>query len=272
MLGTALITSRGLWSSITALGDSAVLLPCVALVVLWLAIPSTTRRLALYWFLCVLTVAAVVCASKLAFMGWMISLPGSDFTGLSGHTTLSMMLWPALGALVGRRHSVSGQGMGVLLGLLLGIAIGWSRWVLHAHSMIEIVLAWVFGGGVSVGFLWHQRARWCLPERSYVAILSLALVLPFVYGDRFPSQAILGDIAKHLSGHPPYTRVDLIRFRHAQAGTRNTDNAGERAVVVMSRGSYNGLAETYHLIRGKNRERLTRSISQLRAGQFQREA
>jgi len=195
--------------SITNLGDSAVMLPCIALITLWLAIPAPTRGMAWRWLLVALGVVLLVTASKLAFMGWRLSLPGLDFTGLSGHSAIAAVVWPALGGLLGGRRSALWQALGVMLGVLVALTVGYSRLVLHAHSISEAVLGLLVGGGASLVFLYNYRVRWCLPERVYVALLSLLLVLPFVYGHRFPSESMLENIAHQLSGHPAYVRQDM---------------------------------------------------------------
>ena len=200
---------RQAWLAVTALGDSAVLLPCIALIALWLLIPAATRYLAWRWLVLVASVIALVAINKLAFMGWLVSLPGLDFTGMSGHSALAMLVWPALGALVGRRRGAAIQALGGLLGMLLALLVGVSRWVLHAHSPSEVLLGLALGALAGLVFLWRYRAVWCLPERGWVAVLSLLLVLPLVYGQRFPSVLLLSDVASQLSGHPAYTRHDL---------------------------------------------------------------
>lgn len=218
MIHAARFAGPDAWSLITALGDTAVLLPGIGLATLWLAVPATTRDLAVRWLVSTAVVAALVCATKIAFMGWLVSLPGADFTGISGHTAMAMMVWPSLGALAGGRGGRAWQRAGTLLGAVLGLAIGWSRYVLHAHSLVEVVSGWVLGGAACAAFLWRYRTRWVLPERLYLAVLSMALVLPWVYGDRFPSQQLLEAAVRHWSGHPAYTRADLLRARHLGRG------------------------------------------------------
>jgi len=205
-----LLSSAGqAWLDVTALGDSAVLLPCIALVALWLALPKPTRYLARRWLALVLVVIGLVALSKLAFMGWMVTLPSLDFTGISGHSALAMLVWPALAGLVGMRRGLLFQAIGVLLGVALALTVGWSRLVLRAHSPSEVVLGLLLGALAVLSFLWGHRHVWRLPERGYVALLSLVLVLPLVYGHRFPSVSLLSDVASYLSGHPAYTRHDL---------------------------------------------------------------
>jgi len=48
--------------------------------------------------------------------------------------------------------------------------------------------------------------------------------------------------------------------------TRRGDTEGERAVIILPLSTYNNMTETAHLLRGKNREHLMRSIAQLRNG------
>jgi len=205
------------WVDVTGLGDSAVLLPCIALVALWLGLPKATRYLAWRWLALVLVVIGLVALSKLAFMGWMVSLPSLDFTGVSGHSALAMLVWPALAGLVGMRRGLRFQALGVLLGVALALAVGWSRVVLHAHSPSEVVLGLLLGALAVLAFLWWHRHVWRLPERGFVAVLSLLLVLPFVYGHRFPSVSLVSDVASYVSGHPAYTRHDLQLFRRHAA-------------------------------------------------------
>ena len=209
------LADRATWMQVTALGDSAVLMPCIALIALWLLIPTQTRYLAWRWLGLVLLVAGVVVATKLAFMVWLLSLPGLDFTGLSGHSALAMLVWPALGALVGRRRGVRMQTLGAALGIALALLVGVSRVLVHAHSTSEAVLGLLLGAAAVIPFLWIQGDVWRLPERGYVAVLSLLLVLPLVYGHRFPSTPLLKDIAAWMSGHPAHTRHDLHVSRHA---------------------------------------------------------
>lgn len=218
-------SAHPLWVAVTNLGDSAVMLPCIALVALWLAIPEASRGLALRWLLLTLGVMGVVAASKLAFMGWLVSLPGLDFIGLSGHCAIAAVVWPGLGGLLGGRRSARWQGIGVGLGALVALAVSASRLAIHAHSVSETVLGTLLGGVGGAIFLIRYRAGWRLPERVYVALLSLLLVLPLVYGHRFPSEPLLAHLARQLSGHAAYQRHDLHRFRE-RAG-----NAAASAVL-----------------------------------------
>ncbi|MEW9624525.1 phosphatase PAP2 family protein [Rhodanobacter geophilus] len=196
-----ILLDRSTWLHLTALGDSAVILPCVALMVAWLLVSRATRGLALGWLLAVCGVGGVVVGSKLLFMVWGIGLPGLDYTGLSGHSAMAALSWPTLLALLagGARNGV--RLLAVAVGMLLAAAIAWSRVALDAHSIPEIVLGWSLGALASAAWLaWSWRA-WKLPLRAWPLLLSLLLALPWVYGQRFPSQQLLTRVASSLAAN-----------------------------------------------------------------------
>lgn len=200
---------RQAWTYITALGDSAVVLPCAVLIGLWLLILPRTRYLAWRWTMIVLAVVLMVVASKLAFMCWLITLPRLDFTGLSGHTAMAVMIWPAFGALLGGCRNAFAQVAGLVLGSLLALIVGLSRIILHVHSISEVTFGALISGITTFAFLWSHRAVWCLSEKFAVAGLSLLLVMPLVYRYQVPSEILLARAAYYMSGHPAYTRLDL---------------------------------------------------------------
>jgi hypothetical protein len=83
-----------------------------------------------------------------------------------------------------------------------------------------VVLGLLLGSVGTWCFLWRYRVRWRLPEQIYVALFSLLLVLPWVYGHRFPSLSLLSHAASELSEHPVYTRHDLHQSRAAIQASR----------------------------------------------------
>ena len=200
---------RQAWIHVTALGDSAVTLPCIGLIALWLLLSAATRGLAWRWLLLAAGVATVVAISKLAFMVWGVSLPGLDFTGLSGHSAMAALVWPALLGLLAGRGGKAWRLCGATLGALLAAAVAWSRVVLHAHSVSEALLGYALGAAFALWLLWRHGREWRLAWSPLLALLPLLLVLPFVYGRHFPSQDILVTIARHMADGPLHTRQEL---------------------------------------------------------------
>ena len=72
------------WQLISFFGDSTVLLPNSAALFIVLMLCKTSRLLAWQWSLLFGITGAIVCASKLAFMGWGLGIRELDYTGFSG--------------------------------------------------------------------------------------------------------------------------------------------------------------------------------------------
>ncbi|SVZ76387.1 PAP2 family protein [Klebsiella pneumoniae] len=80
------------WQLISFFGDSTVLLPSAAALFIVLMLRKTSRLLAWQWSLLFGITGAIVCASKLAFMGWGLGIRKLDYTGFSGHSALRGLL------------------------------------------------------------------------------------------------------------------------------------------------------------------------------------
>lgn len=108
------------------------------------------------WALLFGGVGAIVCASKLAFMGWGIGIRELDFTGFSGHSALSASIWPVMMWLLTGRFSTAVRKTAVLSGYALALLIGYSRTAIHVHSVSEVISGLALGAASSA-FLWLQR-------------------------------------------------------------------------------------------------------------------
>lgn len=187
------------WSSVTALGDSAVLLPCASLMLLSLCVAPPTRGLAWRWAALFLAVAGLVAASKLIFMSWGWGIRRLDFIGLSGHSAMASIVWPSLiGLLCGhapRRWRLAAWATGLLLALLVAV----SRLMLHVHSTAEVISGLIVGATAALAFLFRYDTRWQLSRIRWLLGVSILVILPLVYGHRFPSERILRVVAQQLS-------------------------------------------------------------------------
>lgn len=77
------------WQLISFFGDSTVLLPSAAALFIVLMLRKTSRLLAWQWSLLFGITGAIVCASKLAFMGWGLGIRESWITPASVATPRS---------------------------------------------------------------------------------------------------------------------------------------------------------------------------------------
>lgn len=196
-----------IWQRLTALGDLAVLLPCVLITAAWLAAKTETRRLAGTWLLFQLSIVAVVVGSKLLYMAWGIGIRAWDFTGLSGHSTMAATIWPCLfSALVPRTH----RWPGFAFGWGLAAWVAWSRIELGVHSMAEVLSGLAFGGCAALAYVRHMGSVWRFPARTYGAVLAMVVLILLVIGGRFPSERWLRSMAQFMSlHHTIYARRDL---------------------------------------------------------------
>jgi membrane-associated phospholipid phosphatase len=198
------------WTFITAFGDSAVLLPITLVIVIWLALFRITATLVWRWLFLLAAVGGLIAASKLAFMAWGIGIPSLDFTGVSGHSAMSAMLWPLLLALLGSGGKRYPRIIGAILGLLFAMAIALSRVVLNAHSWAEVLSGFVLGASAAVVFLSRLGSRWRIERPYWPPAVALLLVLSIAFGYRFPSERLLHGVAKHLNiDNAVHTRDDL---------------------------------------------------------------
>jgi membrane-associated phospholipid phosphatase len=199
------------WYFLTFFGDSMLLLPCSLILFIVLVVPPATRTAGWQWALIFGGAGGMVCASKLAFMGWGIGIESYDFTGFSGHSALAASIWPVfLWTLTGRfSHAV--RSMALVAGLVLPLTIGLSRLAIQVHSPSEVVSGLVLGYLASTLFLWLQRGK-PRPHLSWLRIIC-ALALPLaLMGNRqpAPTQGLLEHIATALAHiERPYTRADL---------------------------------------------------------------
>ncbi|HIH8839606.1 TPA: phosphatase PAP2 family protein [Escherichia coli] len=181
------------WQLISFFGDSTVLLPSAAALFIVLMLRKTSRLLAWQWSLLFGITGAIVCASKLAFMGWGLGIRELDYTGFSGHSALSAAFWPIFLWLLSARFSAGLRKAAVITGLLLGAA----------GSALFLVL--------------QKRTSDCdyktVPWGGIACLVMIPLIL-LHSGSKAPTQTLLGQIATAIGPlDKPFTREDL----HKQA-------------------------------------------------------
>ncbi|HBU2467183.1 phosphatase PAP2 family protein, partial [Klebsiella pneumoniae] len=183
-----------------------------------LMLRKTSRLLAWQWSLLFGITGAIVCASKLAFMGWGLGIRKLDYTGFSGHSALSAAFWPIFLWLLSARFSAGWQKAAVATGYILAAVVGYSRLVIHAHSVSEVIAGLLLGAAGSALFLLLQkRTSDCdyktVPWGGIACLVMVPLIL-LHSGSKAPTQTLLGQIATAIGPlDKPFTREDL----HKQA-------------------------------------------------------
>lgn len=163
--------------AVTDLGESTVLLSTAVAASGWFWL-SHQRQLALIWLFAIGGCAATMLALKLSFLtcGHLV-LHGAVHTP-SGHSAMSALFYGAAALTVQKispqaaRHPTLLQAIAVLMAL----AIGASRIVVHAHSPQEVVI------GLSVGFAWlgifalalrHSGPSATVPPAAVLCVLGI---------------------------------------------------------------------------------------------------
>jgi len=198
------------WTTITHLGNSMLLLPVALVLALWL-LAGGQRRRATVWALAFGAAVLLVLGSKLAFLGWGIGSAALDFTGISGHATLATAVL-TLGAWLPVAHrGPRVQAAGLAVGLALGVLVGWSRLVLHAHTPSEVVAGCTLGALAALApVAWPRRPAQALPHRWLPLALGAALLLLPQAGRPAEAHGLVVRMALALSGRDAVYRRAML--------------------------------------------------------------
>jgi len=150
---------------LTDFGDSAVLLPLSAVVLVWLL--STRSAPAAIWWVGVLAVfGGVIGGLKMLFFA---CPPAVDINSPSGHTGFSVLVYGGIAAIVAiQLRSVQARVAIMLATAVLMIGIAISRVILHMHSTSETVIGFLIGAAALGAFVFgyqrtHPRVRLMAP-------------------------------------------------------------------------------------------------------------
>ncbi len=208
------------WAQTTRLGEAQILLPAMAMTLLWLVRQRGGGRLALAWLGATLLAAAITTTSKIAFIGYGIGWAPLDFTGFSGHAMFAAALMPLLLRLAAGPRTRAGRRMVLTAGYGLALLVAVSRIQVGAHSVSEVVTGYALGALASA---WALRAgRWpALPLARWMPALLLAwAVLAVVGAPESRTHGLVTKLALAISGRPQaYQRWELHRD-HARQQAR----------------------------------------------------
>ncbi len=202
----------GYWHFLTRLGEAQNLLPAALLACLILLRQPSTRIFATAWLQALFLAALLTTASKLAFIGWGMGSALWNFTGISGHSMFAAAIYPLLAAALTSRFSPGWQKTVVLLSFALVILVGFSRIVVGAHTLSEVVAGLLLGAGVSFtvirqGGLPHTRMSYLIPT-----VVAAWLILTPIHAPQLQTHSAVTRLALYLSGSQhPYTRHELLQ-------------------------------------------------------------
>ncbi|MWL90792.1 phosphatase PAP2 family protein [Cupriavidus sp. SW-Y-13] len=225
------------WHLITFFGESTFLLPCAIFLYAWLRWRGATR-MAWHWLLAFSLTAALVLASKVAFMGWGVGSEAMDFTGFSGHSMMAASILPVLLYLA---MPVSRPGLSLVAaaaGVVLALAVGVSRLALHAHSPSEVISGLALGFCVSLPFIMRHGVPHGPMTMTLACVVLVSMPLLPVSHMTGTTHGLVTDLALFLSGRDrPFNRGEWSALppcttcRTGAAG----DTAGDRHRDEMNR-------------------------------------
>ncbi|CAB3760099.1 phosphatase PAP2 family protein [Paraburkholderia humisilvae] len=179
-----------LWNIFASVGDAAFTLPIALVCAIWLWFSA--RREAGRWILLLAIGMALVGATKILYAGCGIEIQSLHFRVLSGHTTLSAMVWTVAMSLLCRCAGGRAR-TGVIIGLLIGVLTAVARVFDDAHSVTEVIAGWVLGAALAIVFVRSfVRSRVKLAKPRFAA-LGLLLVASVAYGRHAPIQQMIED-------------------------------------------------------------------------------
>jgi membrane-associated phospholipid phosphatase len=183
--------------ALTGFGDTAVLMPLAAVMLLWLLVMRSPRG-AVWWAITVAFCVGMTALLKVSFCG---CPPTPDLHSPSGHTSLSTLVYGAMTLVTANETGGVRRIMAVSGGTGFILAIAASRLLLHAHSTAEVGVGLVIGTAALALFgLQYPRYRakemWLFP--LFVACAALVTVL---HGRELRAEEFLREMAGYLRIH-----------------------------------------------------------------------
>ena len=161
--------------ALTNFGDLAVLLPLIAVTLLWLRL-ARLQRDALWW---ALTAGFCMGATAILKVAFIVCPPAEALHSPSGHTSLSTLVYGGLALLA--TAELKGWRRGAIIAAAVaaigGIAI--SRVLLSTHSWIEVVFGLLIGSAALAVLAGRSlpRPQAGLPVGTLVLVAALVMAL-----------------------------------------------------------------------------------------------
>jgi membrane-associated phospholipid phosphatase len=173
---------------LTDFGDSAVLLPLSAVVLIWLLVTRSVGA-AIWWVGVLVVFGAVIGGLKMLFFA---CPPAVDVRSPSGHTGFSMLVYGGIAVIIAaQRRSLWSQAgiMLVTIALVVGIAI--SRVTLHMHSRTETLIGFLIGAAAVAVFVFGYRRTTTNGRLMAPLLFAVVLTAAIFHGTRLNAETNL---------------------------------------------------------------------------------
>lgn len=180
---------------LTDFGDSAVLLPLSAAMLLWL-LAMRAKIGAAWWF-----IAIALCTGGTALLKiYFIACPIGALHSPSGHASFSALVYGAMAIIVAAEQAARWQRIAALAAgaaLVGGIAV--SRLALGAHSLLEVVLGTAIGAVTLAVFAQGYLSRRPTGVTLTPLLLAVALIGILLHGRELHAEEILYAIGRYFN-------------------------------------------------------------------------
>jgi membrane-associated phospholipid phosphatase len=209
-----LTPSAQVWAFITRFGEAQILLPAMALMVVWLA-AARAPRLAGIWIGCTVVAVVLTTLTKIAFLGWGLGYAPLDFTGISGHAMFAGAIVPVLMRCLAAAAPRPWQHAALGLGLAFAAGVAVSRVTTGAHSAFEAALGLALGfaaSGLTIRLAPSPPAGFTAARHFLLAALAIWLAAGPATAPPPITHDLVTRLALAVSGHDrPYTRSQMMR-------------------------------------------------------------
>jgi membrane-associated phospholipid phosphatase len=200
------------WFAVTRLGEAQILLPAMLAMALWLVHRSSAKRVASLWLALTAIAAVLTTATKVAFIGWGVSFPPLNFTGISGHSMFAAAVLPVLVRAAASTADDHWHRPALLIGYLLAMLVTVSRVATGAHSWSEALAGYALGSAASAAVVTLAAMPHTPLPRMLVAGVALWLVVTPASAPPSHTHDWVTQLSLALSGHErPYTRSQMWR-------------------------------------------------------------
>lgn len=163
-------------SPFLVLGDAAVAVPAGAAIAILLLSQGTWKSSA-WWMLLFLAGTGCIAASKLVFAACGKEIEMVAFKAASGHAMLAAAVYPTLLFVVLRAYHALVWSSGLMLGMMIGPAMGALLIIRSLHSPSEVLAGWIVGAAVSTWTIRTLCREPSIPVSISAALCGIAAFL-----------------------------------------------------------------------------------------------
>jgi hypothetical protein len=210
------------WMHVVDIGHTAVMVPMAGAIAVWL-MSGRAWKLGACWCLIFAAGLGLVALSKIAFLGWGLSVPALGFKALSGHAWRTAAVLPVLFFVLLQGARDTWRKRGFAFGVALSIGLGVLLIVFRFHTTSEVLASLLLGVAAGRVFL-HLSATLPAPGANPQAV-AISLLTFFIICSLKPSAINhrLVDVALYFSGrdHPYRWTCDVDVCAGRQHGPLN---------------------------------------------------